>query len=129
VARVSQFDYVDEPLTVFRLHGGQGHRDRRAMLGEELKVLLRQRPGREWRQRPERRRRLARLYDALATAHLDAGEPDRARAYFGKALLTRQSCRELFRFAASCLPSGPVQYVRRGRERRRARRDAPAATP
>jgi glycosyltransferase involved in cell wall biosynthesis len=119
VARVSAFDYVDQPLTVFRLHGGQGHRDRRAMLGEELKVLLRILPESEWQARPERRLRLVQLYDALATAHMDADDPDPARDYFRKAWLAHRSGRQWFRFAASCLPFGPVQYVRRMRERRR----------
>ena len=40
----TQNNLIGVPLTLFRLHGGQGHRDRRSMLGEELKVLLRQRP-------------------------------------------------------------------------------------
>jgi glycosyltransferase involved in cell wall biosynthesis len=117
LARVSQFDYVNEPLTVFRLHEDQGHRDRRAMLCEELKLLLRHRAADEWRSHSDRRLRLAGIYDGLATAHMDSREPAIARHYFWKAFLARPSMREALRYTASCFPYGFVQYIRRQRER------------
>jgi glycosyltransferase involved in cell wall biosynthesis len=113
VARVSRFDFVASPLTFFRLHEGQGHRDRRGMLSEELDVLLRLRPEHEWRARPDLRRRLALLYDSLAVAHMDAGELGPARDNFRKALATDMSARQLFRFLASRLPSRLLRSVRR----------------
>ena len=46
VASVSHLDCVPKRLTVFRLHGGQGHSDHRAMIREELELLLPLRPER-----------------------------------------------------------------------------------
>ena len=119
IARQYEFGYVSEPLTVFRLHGGQGHRDRRSMLGEELKVLLRQRPECDWRSTSRGRRRLADLYDALATAHFEAGEPRDARRHFAKAAAIERSVRRLARFGASCLPYGIVHRVRQALHERK----------
>lgn len=117
VAQVSQLAHVPEPLTVFRLHPAQGHRDRRAMLQEELGILLRIRPEAQWWLKAEWRDRLARLYDSLAVAHMDQDEPEAARTCFAEALRYRRSPRQLVRFAVSRLPSCLVQKVRRTKER------------
>jgi hypothetical protein len=112
LARLCQFDHIATPLTIFRLHGGQGHRDRRAMLEEELKVLLRTMPEKEWRRSRRGRLRLAAICDQLAVAHLDAGDLRSARQRFRGALRFDRSPRTVLRFAASCLPIGLVQRLR-----------------
>ncbi len=110
------FGFVGTPETVFRLHAGQGHRDRRAMLQEEAKVLLRHRPREQWRASQAGRNRLTNLYDAMAVAHLDAGDAPQARRCFAEALAVRPSVRQAVRYAASRLPYAMVAAIRRWRE-------------
>jgi glycosyltransferase involved in cell wall biosynthesis len=112
IAKLYRLAYLPEKVTVFRLHGRQGHRDRRAMLTDELAVLLRQRPQRVWRDTRQGRRRLADLHDSLATAHFEAGDARQARRHFGHALRIQPSRRRCYRFAASCLPYAVVRRVR-----------------
>jgi glycosyltransferase involved in cell wall biosynthesis len=113
IAEQYRFAHLPRRLTVFRLHGNQGHRDRRAMLGSELDVLLRRRTEGEWRATRIGRRRLADLHDSLATAHFEAADAWRARRHFAKALQTEPSRRRLARFGVSCLPYGLLSHVRR----------------
>jgi glycosyltransferase involved in cell wall biosynthesis len=117
VAREARFAFVSEPLTFFRLHGAQGHKQRIGMLTEELKVLLRCRPESEWLATPTGRRRLAELYDSLAVAHVEAAQMADARRWFAEAVKTEYRSRRLFRYAASQLPLGVVETVRRAKSR------------
>ncbi|HVA45528.1 MAG TPA: glycosyltransferase [Pirellulales bacterium] len=113
MARRYRFAYLPDRLTVFRLHGKQGHRDRRAMLGDELALLLRERRENEWRVSSAGRRRLADLHDSLATAHFEAGDASEARRHFRTAMRIEPSRRRVGRFGASCLPYAAVSRMRR----------------
>lgn len=104
IARQYEFGFVDERLTMFRLHDSQGHRDHRGMLREELKVLMRLQSDAAWRQSAQTRRRLANLYDSIAVECIEAGEPNEARRHFAAALRYDPSRRRLVRYGASCLP-------------------------
>lgn len=112
IAREYEFAYVAEPLTTFRLHGDQGHRDRRAMLGEELRLMLRHRPDSDWCATATGCRRMADLRDSLATAHFEASEPALARRYFAQAARTEPSLRRWTRLAASYLPFALMRRLR-----------------
>lgn len=111
IARQSRLEYADERLTNFRLHAGQGHKDRRAMLQAEIH-LLRQWSKQEPDQRWQIRTRLGQLQDELAVACLEMGKPWDARRNFGRAMLAQPNGSRCFRFAASCLPYAMVQWVR-----------------
>lgn len=111
--------YVPEPLTVFRLHANQGHRDRRAMLRDELDLLLRQRTKSAWTATTSGARRLADLHDSLATAHFEAGDGWEARRHFALALQIDPSRRRWGRAAACCLPYSLVSRLRRAWHRRK----------
>jgi len=112
LAQVTPFGFVDEPLTVFRLHPLQGTNNRRLMLREQIKVL-------QWRlhacsrnQKRELRRRLAGLADLLGRYELDFRNHAAARAAFWKALLFRPSIRSLGLLYITYLPPACVKYVR-----------------
>lgn len=124
IAKKYEFAYAPEPLTAFRLHGNQGHRDRRAMLAEELKVVLRQRPRSAWRETTRGRQRLANIYDSLATAHFEAGEPFQARRYFAHAATIEPSWRRLARLGVCCLPFPVVRPLRQAWHRRTLRQSS-----
>lgn len=113
IAKDYHLAFVPERLTVFRLHAGQGHRDLRAMLSEQLALLLRHQSDNEWRRSSARRRRLADLHDRLAVTHFEAGDARAARRHFAQALQIEPSRRRLGRFSASCLPNGAVARLRR----------------
>lgn len=104
VSRSARLGFVADQATFFRLHSEQGHKDRRAMLNEELKVLLWHKSASAWRSSATGRRRMAQLLDELATAHFDAGDAAKARATFCQALRYSAAPRQWIRFAASCLP-------------------------
>jgi hypothetical protein len=112
IAKDYGLGYVSDRLTVFRLHGNQGHRDRRAMLSDELALLLRHRPQTDWRATTPGRRRLADLHDSLATAHFEAGDARKARYHFAQALRIEPSRRRCGRFGASWLPYRIVSQIR-----------------
>jgi glycosyltransferase involved in cell wall biosynthesis len=104
--------FVPAPLSVFRLHSAQGHRDRRTMLSAEVGVLLDRHSEQEWKRRGAARVRLQQLYDELATAHFDAGDAPLARQWFAKALSLRATPRSAARFAVSCLPRPLACFMR-----------------
>lgn len=103
-AQYCEFGFVDEPLTVFRVHQAQGQTKWDAMLHEELRVLLRRFPIQHWRKTLHGRARIGNLYDELATVHFNAGDARRARHYFSKAMALNPSRRQALRLAVSCLP-------------------------
>lgn len=113
IAKDYHLGYIPERLTVFRLHVHQGHRDLRAVLREELALLLRHRSDKAWRLSGVRRRRLADVHDWLAVTHFEAGEARAARRNFARALQIDPSRRRLGRFGASCFPYGAVAGIRR----------------
>lgn len=104
VAKVCRFAHLPDPLTIYRLHGDQGCHDHVAMFRETLGVLLKHRPEAEWLRCGAGRRRLAELYDALATAYFDRGDTALARRHFAKAFALCASTRNAIRIAASCVP-------------------------
>ncbi|GAB6164122.1 hypothetical protein JCM19992_01220 [Thermostilla marina] len=116
-ARVCRFAYVDEPLTVFRIHGEQGTFDRRAMLTEQLRLLervLREEPKRRRRQM---RDRMAYLYDLLGTFHLDYREHRLARRRFARALRWRFRARTAILWTLAWLPPRVLNGIRHVRRR------------
>jgi glycosyltransferase involved in cell wall biosynthesis len=117
IARHYPFAYVAEPLAALRLHPEQGTWNRRAMLGDELRLV--ERALGESTQAPSRelRARLANLLDALGVAHLDAEGPRAARPYFARALRARWSARAALLYAASFLPPGGIAWLRRHKAR------------
>jgi glycosyltransferase involved in cell wall biosynthesis len=117
VARRHRLAYVPERLTVIGLHGDQGTRDRRAMLTDELGLLERVLGRRGLQASPAMRSRVAALLDQLGVAHLDAGDPRRARPCFGRAVGLRRSVRTASLYAVSFLPPGAIDWVRRHRRR------------
>ena len=86
IARHWQLAYVPEALVVFRIHGGQGTWDRRLMLSEEARLLERVLAEEKLTEDAPLRCRMARLYDQLGTAYLDAGEGRLARQSFRRSL-------------------------------------------
>ncbi len=117
IARCSPFAYVREPLTALRLHPEQGTWNRRAMLGDELRLLERELAALGGRPSPVLRARLARLLDALGVAHLDAEEPRAARPFFARALGARWSGRAALLYAASFLTPAGIAWLRRQKSR------------
>jgi glycosyltransferase involved in cell wall biosynthesis len=116
IARHYPFGYVAEPLAALRLHPEQGTWNRRAMLGDELRIVERAlgevpRPSRALRTR------LAHLLDALGVAHLDAEAPREARPFFARALRARWSARAALLYAASFLPPAGIAWLRRQKGR------------
>lgn len=117
LARITQFAYVAEPLTVFRLHPAQGTVNRRMMLREQIKVRKR-----HWRDVPPplRRafaRRLAQLYDLLGSYELDYRDHRAARAAFAESLSWWPHWRAAALWLASLLPPQPVALLRRVHDR------------
>ena len=113
VALVSEFGFLAKELTHFRLHNAQGHKDRRAMLREELRLLKRMCSSHATA-KSAYRKRSGELMDALAVAHLDAKEPWLARRFFATACMLRPSLRSLGRAIASAAPFPLIQFFRRG---------------
>lgn len=112
IAQHYSFGYVDQPVTIYRMHRGQGMHDRRAMLTAELQVLLAFQTEEKWKYTPCMRNRLASLYDALAVAHYDNQDIDLARHYFEKAFHTEKSIRTFVRRTGSLLPTRLVNLLR-----------------
>jgi glycosyltransferase involved in cell wall biosynthesis len=112
VAQRFALAYVPEELAVFRLHADQGTWKRRDMLAAELRVLERALPG------PTAapvaiHGRLAQLLEELGVAHLDAGDPRKARPCFARALRAAPSLRRGGLWAASLLPVRVVEGLRK----------------
>jgi hypothetical protein len=129
IARHCSFAYVAEPLAALRLHPEQGTWNRRAMLGDELRLV--ERALGEGDQAPSRalRARHANLLEALGIAHLDAEGPREARPYFARALRARWSGRSALLYAASFLGPGGIAWLRRQKARWTAGRPSPPAAP
>ena len=112
LAQVTPFGYVEEPLTVFRLHPLQGTNNRRLMLREQIKVL-------QWRlhtaNREQNRRlriRLAGLADLLGRFELDFENHAAARRAFWKALTFMPSIRTVCLLYVTYLPPACVRFIR-----------------
>jgi glycosyltransferase involved in cell wall biosynthesis len=127
VARCSRFGFIPESLTVLRLHDEQGTWNRRAMLGDELRLLERALGAEGLRGSPAMRKRVARLLDHLGVAHLDAQTPKPARLCFGRAMRLWWSWRAALLYLICFLPPGSIDWVRRQRSRRK--RVSPRPTP
>lgn len=119
IARQARFGFVDEPLTVFRVHAGQGTWDRRLMLSEEARMLERVVAEENLADRGDVRRRMARLYDQLGTAHLDAGDRAPARRSFARSLRWRHSRRAAMLWAVCLLPSAAIRRLQAARAKER----------
>jgi len=104
IAKNSRVGFVDQRLTYFRIHAGQGSASRIAMLSDEIGVILQYRSKQEWKATPQGRQRLGDLYDELATAYFDSHQPHPARRYFATALSYNPTPRQISRYLASCLP-------------------------
>ncbi len=112
-AAVCEFDYVGDPLTVFRIHPTQGTSDRRAMLREQaamLERIIRREPAKT---RRSMRTRMADLYDLLGSFYLDFHESAAARAAFRRALYWRFRPRAFLLWLVTYLPQSGVSGIRR----------------
>lgn len=107
IARHWELAYVPEPLVVFRIHGTHGTWDRQRMLSEEARLLERLLTEERLAEQPEVRGRMARLYDQLGTAYLDAADRQQARQSFARSLQWQPTPRARVLWAVSLLP-GPV---------------------
>lgn len=117
LARHYPFGYIAEPLTVLRLHGEMGTRNRQAMLGDELRVLERTVGLKGIHDSAPLRARVARILNELGVYHLDAHAPRLARSCFARALRMRCSSRTVLLLAATFLPSMGLEWLRRQRSR------------
>ena len=123
IARRSRFAFLDEPLTVFRVHSDQGTWDRRLMLTEESRLLERVLAEDRAAVSDEMRLRMAGLYDALGTAHVDAGERGLARRNFARSLKWRRTRRAALLWAVCLLPAPVIRRLQAARAGRRAGSD------
>ncbi|HKI34885.1 MAG TPA: glycosyltransferase family A protein [Gemmataceae bacterium] len=119
IAKAFPLGFVPEPLTVWRLHPGQGYWSRRRMLTEELRLLERIMEEHALPPSAAMRRRLATLLGELGEAHLEASDGRSARRYFARALQTSWSKRHAIFYALSFLPWGAVAWLRQCRARLR----------
>ena len=117
IAKHSRFAFLDEPLTVFRVHSDQGTWDRRQMLTEESRLLERVIAGDPAVISEAMRLRMAGLYDALGTAHVDAGERRRARRQFARSLRWRRTRRAALLWAVCFLPAPVIRRLQAARRR------------
>jgi hypothetical protein len=127
IARHHPLGYIPEQLAALRLHGEQGTWDRRAMLGDELRLLERTVGPRGLRVSGPMRARVARLLDELGVAHLDARSPRLARPCFARSLGFRWSCRAALLCALCFLPYSGIEWLRRQRKRWRRQTPPPLA--
>ncbi|MBC7350807.1 MAG: glycosyltransferase [Thermogutta sp.] len=112
LAQVTPFGFVEEPLTVFRLHPGQGTNNRRLMLREQIKILQWRLPTSDRERRRKLRKRLAGLADLLGRFELDFQDHTAARKAFWMALMFRPSIRALCLLCITYLSPGCVTYIR-----------------
>jgi len=119
VARCSELAYLAEPLTVYRLHPEQGLWNRPKMLAAEAGVLEKIIAAEGFVLSEAMRRRMAQLYDALAVAHLDQGEPRQARLNFARSWKWKANGRAALGWTACLLPGGLISRVQARRNRRR----------
>jgi glycosyltransferase involved in cell wall biosynthesis len=119
LARVSRLAFLAEPLTVIRMHNTQGTWDRRRMLGEESKLCERILAEDRSLATSGMRRRMARLYEELGTAHLDFGELALARRNYGRSFRWSPTRRAAIRFAACFLPLSAIRRLQAARVDRR----------
>src|SRR5262249_14764211 len=117
IARLYPLDYLPEPLAALRLHGEQGTWDRRAMLGDELRLLERTVGSRGLHPSAMMRSPGAPVLGELGVAHLDAQAPRLARPYFWRALRFRWSMRAALLWAVCFLPYSGIDWLRRQRQR------------
>jgi glycosyltransferase involved in cell wall biosynthesis len=128
IAQRFPFGYVSEPMTVWRLHPGQGYWRRQRMLRDELHLLERYTHDAVV---DPLRSRLAQLLEDLGQAHLEARESGPARRYFARALRLRPSRRRAAFYALSLLPGSCAEGLCRLRAwvRRLAGHRPPAHMP
>lgn len=124
IARVSQFAYLPEPLTIIRLHHAQGTWDRRQMLTEEARLL--ERVAADRLRVGALTARMASLYDALGVAHLDAGEASAARRWFRRSLGYQMSWRDCLLWMATFMPHSARERFRQTRATLKGAEIAPA---
>ena len=113
LATVTPFAFVAEPLTVFLLHPHQGTVNRRMMLREQIKVLLRRLPGLPHELRHSVTHRLARLYDLLGSYELDYHDHRAARRAFAQSFRWEPHVRSLCLWFVTFLSAGGVASLRR----------------
>lgn len=113
IARRANFAFEQNGLTVFRLHGEQGHRNRIAMLTQEIEVLFRLLPNQYWKASALRRRRMGELHDEVAVAYFDSGSAAKAREYFASALRWEPTLSRRLRAFASLWPMPLASLARR----------------
>ncbi|HOM16915.1 MAG TPA: glycosyltransferase [Thermoguttaceae bacterium] len=127
IAKHWELAYVPEPMVIFRIHGHQGTWDRRLMLSEEARLLERVLAEENLGDDPELRARMARLYDQLGGAHLDAGDRRSARQNFRRSLQWRPSRRVRLLWAVSFLPVPLIRILQAVWRQRPGRRQAVAS--
>ncbi len=111
IARHWELAFVPEPLVVFRIHSGQGTWDRRLMLSEEARLLERVLAEEGLTGDWELRGRMARLYDQLGTAQLEAGDRRGARQSFRRALQWQPTGRARLLWLIGWLPSPVIRCL------------------
>jgi hypothetical protein len=115
IAPHCRFGYVPEPLTVFRVHARQGMADWALVRSEEARLLERILAGRDDGVPGPMRRRMAVLYDDLATTLLDEGRRRDARASYARSLRWHFTRRAAVRWAACWLPGRAIRRLKRTR--------------
>jgi glycosyltransferase involved in cell wall biosynthesis len=91
IARVTRLAYVPEVLSYFRLHPGQGMKNHRQMLTEELRLIRRTLSEAGLERSPAMRSRVATILHELGVEHQDARDKRQARRAFAASLRARWS--------------------------------------
>jgi glycosyltransferase involved in cell wall biosynthesis len=113
IARRSALAYIQEQLTVYRLHPDQGMWRARHSLVEELRLLDRILAADRMPLSCAMRSRMAKLLDEVGVAQLDAREVALARRCFARALRQRWAWRDALLLALTFLPLGLSDRLRR----------------
>nr|WP_136251738.1 glycosyltransferase [Ningiella ruwaisensis] len=98
-------DYINEPLTVWRTHSNQGHRNRDKMLLQEMQVLNEHFDFSSASQKKIAKRRFSSIHYWLGEFYLENDQKSDARSQFIMSMRHRVSFRALKAFMASFLKS------------------------
>ena len=120
-AQVTQFSYIPEPLSVYRIHAGQGMWNVLRSHTDLLEMLQRQAAAAGCSNSSAFRSRIAGIYRDLGVEHLDASDSRNARTCFRHAVLAKPAVGAIALYVASLLPQGFIAACRRIRSQLRMR--------